>query len=152
MSSHVDRQLRQWAREKNGDPLSPSDVRDMLLALDADGEARHAELMERMAAHQADADDRDARIAAVCAALDVHAADTTAHDHVRLHNDHVATRHGVWTPDMQDRRRCERREPTEEEFQTHFMWGLGSRFAGVAFAVLGAALMLFINLLIYGRP
>jgi len=45
MTDHGERKVREWALKRNGDPLEPHDVVELVFALDRDNEERHQESM-----------------------------------------------------------------------------------------------------------
>lgn len=59
MTDHAERKVREWAKGRNGDPLTNKDVVDLVLAVDADGDARHVETIQRL-------DDVDERHISLC--------------------------------------------------------------------------------------
>lgn len=48
MTDEAERKTRQWALKKNGDPLSPRDVVELVFALSDDHDKDHAETMEEV--------------------------------------------------------------------------------------------------------
>lgn len=43
MTDQAESKVREWAKKRNGDPLTSADVVELVLAVDADGDARHDE-------------------------------------------------------------------------------------------------------------
>ena len=101
MTDNAERKVRQWAQKRNGDPLTPHDVVDLVLAVDADSDKRHEETLELLGRHQLEADKRDERIADL--EKQWHDATLTCRDrmeqiaselHEKTHNDHMDRYHG----------------------------------------------------------
>ena len=160
MTDNTERQVRQWANGRNGDPLTPKDVVDLVLAVDADGDARHVETIKRL-------DDVDQRHITLC--LRVSELEQTsigcservkafvAAEHDTRHTEHMASFHGP-------ERRVD--DPPGSEFAEHrvgmvdsedarhawAMWWLGGKFGYVVIAVLITTINVAINLLWFGKP
>lgn len=113
MTDHGEREVRKWARRRNGEPLTPHDVVDLVFAMDEDHENDHKESMahisrleERISAHFIEATARDVRIAAAEQAVKVvaerqldweegcPAREEAIHaEHLEFHERHLATDH-----------------------------------------------------------
>jgi hypothetical protein len=97
MTDNAERKVREWAKGRNGDPLTNKDVVDLVLAVDADGDARHVETIGRL-------DDVDERHISLC--LRVSELETVsvgcservkafvASEHDVRHTEHMASHHG----------------------------------------------------------
>lgn len=51
MTDHTESKVRQWAKVRNGDPLTNKDVVELVLAVDDDGTARHRESVKILEDH-----------------------------------------------------------------------------------------------------
>ena len=97
MTDNAERKVREWANNRNGDPLTPKDVVDLVLAVDADSDDRHTETLQRL-------DDVDERHISLC--LRVSELETVsigcservkafvAAEHDVRHTEHMASFHG----------------------------------------------------------
>ena len=97
MTDNAERKVREWAKKRNGDPLTPQDIVDLVLAVDADGDARHVETIQRL-------DDVDERHISLC--LRVSALESVSvgcservkayfqEEHDNRHTEHMASHHG----------------------------------------------------------
>jgi hypothetical protein len=64
MTDNAERKVQEWAKKRNGDPLTAKDVVELVLAVDADGDARHEETLDLLDKHIADDKKRASVIAA----------------------------------------------------------------------------------------
>jgi len=97
MTDNAERQVREWAKGRNGDPLTPKDIVDLVLAVDADGDARHVETIQRL-------DDVDERHITLCLRVSeleqvsVGCSERVkafvAAEHDSRHTEHMSNHHG----------------------------------------------------------
>jgi hypothetical protein len=62
VSDEAERKVRQWALRRNGDPLEPHDVVELVFAFADDHEADYKKLTNILETHVAEANVRDARL------------------------------------------------------------------------------------------
>ena len=99
MTDSFESEVQRFVGKQNGDDLTPRIVYEMLKAVDADGEARHVESMERLEAVEASVADHVKwteheslpRLVAVEAA--VQDLGCIRGEHVALHDNHLALEH-----------------------------------------------------------
>jgi len=97
MTDNAERKVREWAKGRNGDPLTSADVVELVLAVDADGDARHQETLERL-------DDVDERHVTLCLRVsELEQASVGCSERVRAyvekehgerHEKHMSSSHG----------------------------------------------------------
>lgn len=149
MSDHTESKVRQWATRRNGDPLTPRDVVELVLAVDDDGNARHQETIDLLAAQNARVVLLEEWRASCPAAF--------AAEHEERHARHMADCHAprreddLPGADYSD----ERRDATDHE-RTFLMWTLGSKLGAFVIAVLLAAVVTLVNVAVnylwFGHP
>ena len=160
MTDNAERKVREWANNRNGDPLTPKDVVDLVLAVDADSDDRHTETLQRL-------DDVDERHISLC--LRVSELETVsigcservkafvAAEHDVRHTEHMASFHGPERrasdpPDAEFTDRRTLAADTEDARHAWAMWWLGSKIGYVLIAVLVTVINIALNLLWFGRP
>ena len=97
MTDNAERKVREWARDRNGDPLKNTDIVELVFAFADDQEADHNEVIERL-------DDVDERHISLC--LRVAELEHTsigcservkafvAAEHDTRHTEHMSNHHG----------------------------------------------------------
>jgi len=99
MTDHGERKVREWALKRNGDPLEPHDVVELVFALDQDNEDRHKESMVAFADLEKKVDEHlewtntvsIPRLAAVEGAVED--ISCIRGEHTALHENHLTLEH-----------------------------------------------------------
>jgi hypothetical protein len=149
MTDNAERKVREWAKGRNGDPLTPRDVVDLVFAQADDQESDHHESMmrlddleTRLVNHFADAVVRDQRIQKLEATAE--AGPELVKSYVQGYVDcEHRKRHGKHMEDFHS---------ADATFQNRLVWFFASAAGKVTLVMLGLLAGLLLNLIVYGRP
>ena len=168
MTDNAERKVREWAKGRNGDPLTNKDIVDLVLAVDADGDARHVETIQRI-------DDVDERHISLClrvsaleqasigcservkAYVDGEVRRSEANglmEHDSRHTEHMASHHGP--DDPPDSVFLEKREsafPEDDELgDLRRFWRIGKWGVMAAALILADMFARFLSHTLFGYP
>ncbi len=143
MTDQTESKVRQWALRTNGDPLTNKDIVELVLAVDADSDARHQEtldmvlpMIDSFRAHCDENEQNRGECLAHFARIDEDyltagvAREMIDAEHASRHGDHMRDHHALRRSDdaPEDDHRAERHD--EEERRQHWlMWLVGSKVA-----------------------
>jgi hypothetical protein len=165
VTDQAESKVRQWAMRRNGETLTVKDSVELVLAVDEDAVARHAETVAVLKQHCTEAVLRDLAIRE----LQEWRRESSEHCQARIEAIVKAeheTRHAEYVASLvlADRRED---DPKGVDYtgkrtliaggdvtaqRTFLMWTIGSKLGYVAIAVLITVLNIAVNYLVFGRP
>ena len=166
MTNRGDRKVREWASDRNGDPLTPKDVVELVFALDEDNQDRHDEAMAVITSHISEASVRDERIT-VLEAWRTESALTCERRVCDLIEKEHKERHDAYVLSLKPRRQSDNDEADytnkrviitsasgveDEVFHSRLVWFFASNLGKLVIFAAGGVCLMIINLIVYGRP
>jgi len=163
MTDRAESKVRQWALRKNGEPLTPKDVVELVFAFDDDAVDRHKENVDALKVTSAEAAIHEERIEVLeewrRATSETCVARMTAiaaEMHEPIHEAHMSAFHHDAVLRSGDEtgedHRSERGDGENQSRQTWFMWSLGKNVLYLILVAAGSAITIFIDELVRHHP
>lgn len=142
MTDNAEKELRKWARKRNGEPISNHDVVELVFAFADDFDAAHSTTLELI-------DQGKQERTVICRRItDLEQwkteAQNTCEDRVtRL----IQTEH-----DMRHSAHMQSHHSDDASFQQRFVWWWGGKLSYIALAVIVTLINIVLNMLWFGKP